>query len=84
MSLPPWLVLAAVVALAFAAVYQLAAGRIGWRILIYWMFILGGALMAEAVAEHFGWNVTRVGDLRTIPDMVGAIGVMSLLWLLRL
>jgi hypothetical protein len=29
-----------------------------------------------------GWNVTRLGDLRLLPDMLGAAAVLAVLWFL--
>lgn len=80
--MPPWLVFAAVLALAFAALYQLATRRYGWRLLAYWAVILVGILAAEAAAESLGWSFTRLGDLRLLPDLAGAAVILALLWFL--
>jgi uncharacterized membrane protein YeaQ/YmgE (transglycosylase-associated protein family) len=80
--MPPWLVFAAVLALALAALYQLAMRRYGWRVIGYWAVILLGILGAEALAESLGWSITRFGDLRLLPDLVGALLVLALLWFL--
>jgi hypothetical protein len=80
--MPPWLVLALVLALALAAGYQLVTRRYGWRVLAYWIVILAGILGAEAAAESLGWNVTRLGDLQLLPDMLGAAAVLAVLWFL--
>jgi uncharacterized membrane protein YeaQ/YmgE (transglycosylase-associated protein family) len=82
MTLPPWLVLALVGALAVALLYQLLSRRFGWRVLGYWVLVLIGVLGAEALAEVLGWNFTRVGDLRLAPDLVGALLVVTVLWFL--
>lgn len=82
MSIPPWLVFALILALALALLYQIATRRFGRRILAYWVLILAGFLAAEVVAELLGWNVTRLGDLRLLPDVAGAVLVMGLLWFL--
>ncbi len=84
MSLPPWLLLALLAALALALAYQLASRRFGRRILAYWFLILAGFLAAEVLAEEVGWNITRFGDLRVLPDLLGAAVVMLLLWFLGL
>lgn len=84
MSLPPWLLLALVAALALALVYQLASRRFGWRILGYWSLILAGVLAAEVICEQLGWNLTRFGDLRILPDLAGASIMLFLLWFLGL
>lgn len=78
--MPPWLVLALVVSLTIGLLYQLLSRRFGWRILLYWAVILGGWLAAEALAESAGWDITRFGDLRLLPDLVGALVVVAILW----
>jgi hypothetical protein len=80
--MPPWLVFAVVLALGLAALYQLASRRYGWRMLAYWLLILLGIIVAEVAAESLGWNVTRFGDLRLLPDIAGAIVVLLALWFL--
>ncbi|MDQ2743810.1 MAG: hypothetical protein M3Z66_16155 [Chloroflexota bacterium] len=84
MTLPPWLLLALVLALAIAFAYQLATRRYGWRVLFYWALVLLGLLGGEAAAESLGWNVTRFGDLRVVPDLVAAGLIVAILWFLRL
>lgn len=79
MSIPPWLVLALILTLALALTYQLSRRHYGWRVLLYWTVILIGFLGAEAIAESLGWNVTRLGDLRLLPDVTGAALVIALL-----
>lgn len=78
--MPPWLVLALAFCLAVAALYQLATRRYGWRVLAYWTLILAGFLGAEALAEAMHWNFTRLGDLRLLPDVLGALVVTAILW----
>lgn len=80
MSIPPWLVLALVFTLALALAYQLARRHYGWRIVFYWVLILIGFLGSEAIAESLGWNITRMGDLRLLPDVVGAAIMVAVLW----
>ena len=80
--MPPWLVFALVLALAAAAFYQIVTRRFGWRVLAYWIVIVAGIMGAEAVAETLGWNFTRFGDLRLLPDLLGASVVMLVLWYL--
>ena len=82
MTVPPWLVLAIVVALTIALMYQLLTRRFGWRVLGYWFGVLVGVLGAEALAEVLGWNFSRVGDLRLAPDLAGALLVVAALWFL--
>lgn len=74
--MPPWLLFAMAFSLALAALYQLLTQRYGWRVLMYWALILGGFLLGEAVAESLGWNITRLGDLRILPDLTGALLVL--------
>jgi hypothetical protein len=81
-TLPPWLILAIVVALTIALMYQLLSRRFGWRVLGYWLVVLVGVLGAEALAEVLGWNFSRVGDLRLVPDLAGALLVVAALWFL--
>jgi hypothetical protein len=81
-TLPPWLILAIVVALTIALMYQLLCRRFGWRVLGYWLVVLVGVLGAEALAEVLGWNFSRVGDLRLVPDLAGALLVVAALWFL--
>ena len=80
--MPPWLLLAIVAALGLAAVYQIATRRFGWRLAAYWIVILLGFLGAEALAESLGWNVSRFGDLRLLPDTAGSLFVILGLWFL--
>jgi hypothetical protein len=80
--MPPWLVFALVLALAFAAGYQLVTRRYGWRILGYWVVILLGVLGAEILTESAGVSITRFGDLRLLPDILGALLVIGVLWFL--
>ena len=84
MSLPTWLLLALIAALALALAYQLASRRFGWRILAHWSLILVGLLAAEIISEQLGWNLTRFGDLRILPDLAGASLMLFLLWFLGL
>jgi hypothetical protein len=81
-TIPAWLVLASSLALGLALVYQIASRRFGWRVLAYWLVIFAGFLAMEMVAESFGWNLTRFGDLRLAPDLGGAFFVIGLLWFL--
>jgi hypothetical protein len=70
------------IALVLALLYQMATRRFGWRVLGYGVLILAGFLVAEAVAELLGWNVTRFGDVRLLPDVAGAaLGVAVLRFL---
>lgn len=80
--MPPWLVFSIALALALAAVYQLITRRYGWRVLAYWLLVLAGILAAEVAAEALGWNITRFGDLRLLPDLIGAAIVLAALWFL--
>jgi hypothetical protein len=68
--------------LTLAFVYQLASRRYGWRVLAYWLLILAGVIGAEVAAEAVSLNITRLGDLRVIPDLTGGLLVMAVLWLL--
>jgi hypothetical protein len=79
-SIPPWLVLALVLTLALALAYQLARRHYGWRVMFYWVLILAGFLGTEAAAESLGWNFTRLGDLRLLPDVAGAVIIIGVLW----
>jgi len=79
---PPWLLLAALLALTIALVYQIASRRFGWRVILYAVVLLAAMLGAEALGESLGWTVTRVGDLRLLPDLVAALLVVVLLWFL--
>jgi hypothetical protein len=83
-TLPPWLVLALVICLAMAALYQLFSRRYGWKVLLYWIAIFAGFLLAEVLAEQAGIDLLRVGDLRLLPDFAGAFFVIALLWFLGL
>jgi hypothetical protein len=51
-------------------------------VVLYWVVIALAMLLAEAGAEALGWNFTRFGDLRLLPDLVGAALVVVLLWFL--
>lgn len=83
MNVPPWLLLALVLAFTLALLYQLFRRRFGWRVLGYWFLILLGLLLGEALAESESWNITQLGDLRLLPDMLGAMTGVLVLWLLR-
>lgn len=82
MIVPPWLILGLLCALALALMYQIASRRFGWRIAVYWALTLLGFLGAEMLAESLGWNMSRYGDLRLIPDLGGALFVIGFLWFL--
>lgn len=84
MTLPPWLVFALLVSLAGALIYQIGTRRFGWRLFAYWLLVLAGFLGAEVLAESAGWSITRFGDLRLFPDLVGALVIMLALWFLGL
>jgi hypothetical protein len=81
---PPWLVFLLLVSLTLALVYQVFSRRFGWRIVAYWLVIFLAAAAAEAGAESAGWDITRFGDLRLVPDLVGAAAVLGALWFLGL
>jgi hypothetical protein len=80
--LPPWLLLALLVSFSVALLYQLVTRRFGWRLITYWVLILAGLIAAEALAETAGWNISRFGELRVIPDAVGVALVLLVLWFL--
>jgi hypothetical protein len=80
--MPPWLLLVLLVAFILALIYQIASRRYGWRLLLYWVLITTGMLAAEALAEYLGWSFTRYGDLRLLPDLLGAILVLTAFWFL--
>lgn len=82
MTVPPWLVLLLLVSLALALGYQLASRRYGWRVLGYWIIIFAALVAFEAGAEALGWNMTRFGDLRILPDAAGALLALLVLWFL--
>jgi 4-hydroxybenzoate polyprenyltransferase len=79
---PPWLLLLLVVALVLAIAYQIAVRRFGWRVVLYWSVLFMALLIGEAAAESFGWNISRLGDLRVIPDVVAAAIALAGLWFL--
>jgi hypothetical protein len=81
-SIPPWLLLSLVFSLAIALLYQIASKRYGWRILAYWAAILVGFVGAEVLAEGAGITLLRIGDLRLLPDLLGASVVVAILWFL--
>jgi 1,4-dihydroxy-2-naphthoate octaprenyltransferase len=84
LNLPPWLILLLLVALAIALIYQLASRRYGWRVLGYWIFVSVGVLGFEALAESMGLNLTRMGDVRLGPDVLGGALAAAVLWVLRI
>ncbi len=59
--------------LASALIYQLIRRTYGWRVVGYWLVIFAGALGAEIVAELAGWEITRFGELRLLPDCLGVV-----------
>jgi len=77
---PAWLVLALIITLVLALAFQLAARRFGWRVIGYWLFVFLGFIAGEIVAESVGLNWLRVGDLRLLPDLLGAAVALALLW----
>jgi hypothetical protein len=81
-TVPPWLALSLLVTLTVALLYQVASRRWGWRVIGYWALVAAGWLIAEAVAESLGWNFSRFGDLRLIPDTAGAVTAVLILWFL--
>ena len=82
MTIPPWLVFSLLTALALALAYQIVSGRFGKRVVGYWLIILAAFLGAEVLSEQLGWNVTRLGDLRLLPDLSGALLAVLLLSIL--
>lgn len=82
--MPPWLILLAILALTLALAYQLFSRRYGRRVLLYWVLVFAALLGAEALAESAGLEVTRIGDLRLLPDLAGGFGVLGALWYLGL
>lgn len=84
MSVPPWLLLLLLFSLAVSLAYQLVTNRYGWRILGYWAVLFLAALGAEALAESLGWNVTRYGDLRVLPDLAGMAIFIGIFWFLHI
>jgi hypothetical protein len=77
LTFPPWLAFALVASLAIALLYQLFSRRVGWRLVLYWLLVLCGFLAGEILAESFDWNVTRFGDLRLLPDLLGAAAILT-------
>ncbi|MGH2449534.1 MAG: hypothetical protein ACRDFS_13155, partial [Chloroflexota bacterium] len=75
--MPAWLVLALLISLIVAVGYQLTTRHFGRRVVLYWALILAGFILAEALAETWGWDVTRFGDLRLAPDLAGAALVVG-------
>ncbi len=84
MTFPPWLALAALLTLTVALVYQLIRKRFGWRVVGYWGVVFIGFMGAELIAEAAGWSLTRLGDLRLGPDVLGAFAGVGTLRLFRL
>jgi hypothetical protein len=84
MTLPPWLVLLLLLGLVLSLSYQLISRRFGARVIGYWIITSAGILLFEALAESLGWNITRVGDLRMLPDVTGGVLAVTVLWLLRI
>lgn len=82
--MPAWLVLLGLLSLTLAFGYQLAVRRFGWRVLVYWLAIFAAVALFEALAESANITVTRLGDLRLLPDLAGGGTAMGALWLLRL
>lgn len=80
--MPPWLVALLLVSLALSFVYQLASHHYGWRVLAYWLLILAGVVGGEVAAEAASWDLTRLGDLRILPDLTGGVLIMAVLWIL--
>jgi hypothetical protein len=82
--MPPWLLLALAFSLVIAVLYQLKSRHYGWRVMLYWVLVLAGFLGGEALAESLGWNVTRLGDLRLLPDLIASLVIVAVLWFLGL
>ena len=80
--MPPWLLLVLLLAFIIALLYQIASRRYGWRLVAYWVLVTTGMLAAEALAESLGWSFTRFGDLRLLPDLLGAMLVLAVFWFL--
>jgi hypothetical protein len=81
-SVPPWLVLSLVLSLTLALLYQILTRRFGWRIIGYWIAVTVGFIGAEVLAETAGISLLQVGDLRLLPDLIGAAVVIAVLWFL--
>jgi hypothetical protein len=82
LTFPPWLALALAASLAMATLYQICSRRFGWRIMLYWMLIFFGFLAGEVVSESVNWDITRFGELRLLPDLMGAGLILAGLWFL--
>lgn len=78
--MPAWLVLALIITLVLALAFQLATRRFGWRVVGYWLVVFFGFIGGEILAESAGLNWLRVGDLRLLPDILGAAVALALLW----
>lgn len=82
MNVPPWLIFLMLIASTLALGYQLASRRYGWRVIGYGLFIFVGLAGFEALAESAGVSLTRFGDVRLLPDLVGGAVTLSILWFL--
>lgn len=80
--MPAWLLLVILISLTAALAYQIGTRRFGWRVVGYAAVILAAVLAAEAGAEAAGWSITRVGDLRLLPDLAAALVAVGVLWFL--
>jgi uncharacterized membrane protein YeaQ/YmgE (transglycosylase-associated protein family) len=81
---PPWLVLALLIALIAALLYQLVRTRSLRRVPFYWVFTLVGFLAAQAGVESANISSPQIGELQIIPDLIGALIAIAILWLLGL
>lgn len=81
--MPPWLLLLLMLSLTSAFAYQLATRRFGWRVIGYWLVLFVVVMACEALAESANINITRFGELRLLPDLLGIALVMGGMRLIR-
>ncbi|GAC1404450.1 MAG: hypothetical protein NVSMB52_18290 [Chloroflexota bacterium] len=84
MNVPPWLLFLAVLTLTMSLGFQLISRRHGRRLLAYWFLTLVASISCEVFAETSGIEFGRMGDVRLLPDLLGALTVLIIAWFLRI
>lgn len=82
--MPPWLLIAILVALVAALAYQLVTIGSIRRLPLYWLLVLAGLLGGQATAELAHLHSPQLGELQVLPDIGGTLAGVFVLWLFRL
>ncbi|GEM_PF-5897584 len=82
--MPPWLFIAFLVSLLAALGYQILRAHSLRRVPLYWVVILAGFSVAEAIVDGLNIQTPQLGELQVVPDLVGVAAGLAVLRLLNL